>query len=462
MKFQTISPIDDSTYVERSYATITDLKNVIAKAQRVKSDWQKTSIAQRAELCLKLVDNILSKKSAIAEEICWQMGRPIQYCEGEVEGFADRAKYMISIAEKKLQSIEIKKQSGFECYIKREPLGIVLTLAPWNYPYLTAVNTIIPALMAGNIVILKPSSQTPLSGERIAQAAQAAGFPDGVFSNLFLSHKLTETFVKNEAIDFVSFTGSVRGGKKINSALIDRFIGAGLELGGKDPAYVCDDADLDYSVASLVDGAFFNSGQSCCAVERIYVHEALYDRFVKGFVETVNQYTLGKPNNDSVTLGPMVSVAAADVVRKQMNQAISKGAKALIDEHKFSAACHSLSYLSPQVFVDVNHSMRIMTEETFGPVVGIMKISDDDEAISYMNDSQYGLTASVWTKDKARAIAIGDRIHTGTWFMNRCDYLDPALAWVGVKNSGNGCTLSELGYEQLTRPKSYHLKLSTS
>ena len=240
-------------------------------------------------------------------------------------------------------------------------------------------------------------------------------------------------------------------------AAAGRFIGTGLELGGKDPAYVRADAPLQATIENLVDGSYFNSGQSCCAVERIYVQKTIYKNFVEAFVELTRQYRLGNPLDPQTTLGPMVRTAAADAVRAQIRDALTKGAKALLDP---KVDKEGTPYLPPQVLVDVDHNMAVMTEETFGPVVGIMSVDSDDQAIALMNDSRYGLTASIWTADAQAALRIGDRVETGTWFMNRCDYLDPALAWTGVKDSGRGCTLSRLGLESFTRPKSFHLRLS--
>jgi acyl-CoA reductase-like NAD-dependent aldehyde dehydrogenase len=342
------------------------------------------------------------------------------------------------------------------------PLGVVLILAPWNYPYLTAINSIMPALMAGNSVILKHSFQTPLCAERIAEACQAAGFPAGVFQYLHATHDDVANMIKDQRVDFVAFTGSVEGGHAVQRAASERFIGTGLELGGKDPAYVRADVNLPHAIENVVDGVFYNAGQSCCGIERVYVDSKIYDQFVEGFVDLTNQYVLDNPTLPGTTLGPMVTTRAAMFVRGQIEEAIQRGAKALINEKRFPKSAPNTPYLAPQVLVDVDHSMSVMSEESFGPVVGIMKVSSDEEAIHLMNDSQYGLTASIWTTDDEAAIHIGDQIETGTCFMNRCDYLDPALAWTGVKNSGRGCTLSVLGYEQLTRPKSFHLRVKIS
>ena len=456
--FQTISPIDNSVYVERDYATESEIESTLKKSTLAQKEWKKTSIEKRTKICFKAVDIILDQKDGIAEEITRQMGRPIQYSAGEIVGFADRARYMISIAEEKLKDVKVKEIDGFNRFIRRQPLGVVFAISPWNYPFLTAVNSIIPAIMSGNTVILKPSAQAPLTAERIKAMFDEAGLPSGVFQYLFLDHDATNYLIQQDDVSYVAFTGSVAGGLAVQSAATDRFIGMGLELGGKDPAYVREDASLETVVPNLVDGAYFNSGQSCCGIERIYVHESLFENFVERFVVEVNKYVLGDPLDSSTTLGPMVRVSAADFVRKQIKEAVNSGAKIHIDTKKFTKDSGDNAYLSPQVLTNVDHSMSLMRDESFGPVVGIMSVKSDEEAIQLMNDSEFGLTASVWTKDENKALEIGQEINAGTFFMNRCDYLDPALAWSGFKNSGRGCTLSEVGYEQLTRPKSFNLK----
>jgi acyl-CoA reductase-like NAD-dependent aldehyde dehydrogenase len=348
----------------------------------------------------------------------------------------------------------------FERRIEREPLGVVFVMAPWNYPYLTAVNTIVPALIAGNAVILKHSSQTLLAGERLAEALHAGGVPRDVFQNIVLDHPTTEALIGARAFDFVNFTGSVAGGQAVERAAAGTFTPLGLELGGKDPGYVRADADLDAAVDSLMDGAMFNSGQCCCGIERIYVHESLYRGFVDRAVAWVEGQRLGNPLEQDTTLGPMAHRRFAAVVREHVAEALAAGAKGLIDPARFPADDGG-AYLAPQVLVNVDHRMRVMREESFGPVVGIMPVRGDDEAVALMNDSPYGLTASLWTQDAAIAAEIGARIETGTVFMNRCDYLDPALCWTGCKDTGRGGSLSPLGFLSVTRPKSYHLKKVT-
>ncbi|RMD60912.1 MAG: aldehyde dehydrogenase family protein [Alphaproteobacteria bacterium] len=453
-----ISPVDGRVYVERPLATGEEIETALTRARRAQAAWRRTPLDERLALLTRAVDAFVARREAIAEEITWQMGRPIAQSPGEVGGFEERARYMIAIAPEALRDVVPEPRPGFTRFIRREPLGVVFVVAPWNYPYLTAVNSIIPALAAGNAVILKHSHQTPLCAERFAEAFAEAGLPEGVFQYLHLSHAAANRLIAHEGIDFVAFTGSVPGGHAVQKAAADRFIATGLELGGKDPAYVRADVTLSHAVENIVDGAFFNSGQSCCGIERVYVHADVYDDFVAGTVELVRRYVLGNPLERTTTLGPMVRASAAEFVRGQVHEAVAAGARAFIDPADFPADKEGTPYLAPQVVVDVDHSMRVMTEETFGPVVGIMKVVSDEEAIQLMNDSEYGLTASVWTNDEAAALAIGEQVETGTWFMNRCDYLDPALAWTGVKNSGRGCTLSRVGYEQLTRPKSFHLR----
>ncbi|MCL1050150.1 aldehyde dehydrogenase family protein [Shewanella abyssi] len=458
----TVSPIDGSVFVSRQLA---DEHQVLAYVEQAtaayngsKYSWKLTPLSQRKVLCKKAIEQLLSHKDDIAKELSWMMGRPIRYGGTELAGVAERSDYMINASEQALADIKLEDKAGFTRYIKRESLGVVLVIAPWNYPFLTAINAIIPALLAGNCVILKHSAQTPLCAERLYQAFRDAGLPEGVFQYLHMSHDNTAKLIANEQVSYVAFTGSVYGGKRVEKAACGRFIGVGLELGGKDPAYVREDADIDNAVDTLVDGAFFNSGQSCCGIERIYLHHSVFDEFVTKAVALTEQYQLGRADDPATTLGPMVRTSAADFVRQQIADAIKNGAIAQIDETLFPMSQQGTPYLAPQILTQVDHSMSVMTQESFGPVVGIMKVSTDEQAIRLMNDSDFGLTASIFTQDIDRGIALGERLQTGTFFLNRCDYLDPALAWTGVKQSGRGCTLSQLGFEQLTRPKSFHIK----
>ena len=455
---QVISPVDGRIYAERPLASTDEVDRALALARAAHTEWRHVPIAERAAICTRFVDAFVAETDEIAAELTWQMGRPISQTPSEVRGFEERARHMIAIAEAALAPLEVGAKAGFTRFIRREPLGVVLTIAAWNYPYLIAVNSLVPAIMAGNAVVLKHSAQTPLCAERFATAFAESGLPPGVFQVIHMAHAETEKAVHHPDVDFVAFTGSVAGGHAIQRAAGEGFAGLGLELGGKDPAYVRADADLEPTIENLVDGSLFNAGQSCCAIERIYAHADIYDPFVEGFVELVKGYRLGDPLDPETNLGPVVRTAAAEFVRGQVAEAVAAGARALVDPARFAAARDGTPYVAPQVVVDVDHSMRLMIEETFGPVIGIARVAGDTEAVRLMNDSEFGLTASIWTTDEDAAIRLGDQVETGTWFMNRCDYLDPALAWTGVKNSGRGCTLSVMGYEYLTRPKSFHLR----
>jgi acyl-CoA reductase-like NAD-dependent aldehyde dehydrogenase len=455
---KTISPVDGSMYCERALARSDEINAVLGRAAHAQRAWRNTPVAERAAICSRFCDQFEAHRDALALELTWQMGRPVRYASSEINGTLDRARYMISIAAEALEDVDPAPRDGFERFVRREPLGVVFTVAAWNYPYLIAVNSVIPAIMAGNAVVLKHSAQTPLCAERFAECFRAAGLPEGVFQFLHLSHEDTERIVGDARVAFVAFTGSVEGGRAIQRAAVARFVGTGLELGGCDPAYVRQDADVAHAIENLVDGAFFNSGQSCCGIQRIYVHESLYDDFVAGAISLTEKYVLGVPTDPATTLGPVVRPAAAEQIRKQVAACVAKGARAVIDERRYAASQAGTAYLAPQLLLDVDHGMGVMREEIFGPVAGVMKVSGDEEAVRLMNDSDFGLTAAVWTRDVDAARALGDRVQTGTWFMNRCDYLDPALAWVGVKDSGRGCTLSRVGYEHLTRPKSFHLR----
>lgn len=456
------TPIDGSVYFECAYADEETIDMALAGATKAQLEWRETPLDERIEICEKFNGALLAKKAKLGLELTWQMGRPVRYAQKEIETCVDRSRTMIRLAKEALAPQELDEKEGFRRYLTREPLGVVLVVPAWNYPYMIAVNSVIPALLAGNAVVLKHSSQTALVAERFAEAFSAAGLPSGLFQVVHANHEKTARIIADERVQFVAFTGSVGGGHAVTQAAASRFVGLGLELGGKDPAYVRADADISFAVENLVDGSFFNSGQSCCGIERIYVHESVYDRFWPQFVELTHRYVLDDPRMEETTLGPVARASGAETVRQHIGEALEQGARAFIDPQRFPRHEETGQYLAPQVLLHVNHEMRIMREESFGPVVGIMKVSGDDEAIQLMNDSDYGLTASIWTEDIDTGTTLLNRVETGTAFLNRCDYLDPELAWVGVKNSGRGCTLSAFGFEQLTRPKSLHLRTRTS
>lgn len=451
-----ISPIDGSVYAERPVADNAEVDAAVGAARAAQAEWKTVPVAERGRYALAFLDALAAMNDDIVTELAWQMGRPVRY-GGEKGGVEERVRAMVEIAEDALKPYVPPEKPGFRRYIAREPVGLVLVIAPWNYPYLTAVNSIVPGLIAGNAVILKHASQTLLAGERFAQAFEKAGLPNGLFRNLVLSHEQTERLTGSGKVDHVNFTGSVSGGRTVERSVAGTFASLGLELGGKDPAYVLADAKLEHAIEGLVDGTFYNSGQCCCGIERIYVDEEVYDAFVDGFADLTRKYVVGNPLDEATTLGPMARGSFADTVRAHTAEAIRKGATPLVNM-KVENDKEGSPYLAPEVLTGVNHQMMVMREESFGPVVGVMKVRGDEEAIALMNDSPYGLTASVWTVDTDRAAAIGARIETGTVYMNRCDYLDPHLVWTGVKDTGRGASLSKYGYDALTQPKSYHLR----
>tara|TARA_B100001540_G_scaffold196134_1_gene172722 strand:+ start:1310 stop:2692 length:1383 start_codon:yes stop_codon:yes gene_type:complete len=455
---KTITPIDNSVYVERPYSSDIDIDNALSLSKKAFQSWSNTSLDQRKKIISLFVKNFLKNSDEIEDQLCRQMGRPISQCSGEMRGFEERALYMIEKSDDALKNLISKKNNEFDNFIAKEPLGTIFIIAPWNYPYNTSVNSIVPSLLSGNCAILKHSSQTPLCAEQLDKAAKSCGLPEGVFQFLHLDHKSTSKIISDKRIDHVLFTGSVSGGKEVKRSVGERFINVGLELGGKDPAYVRKDCNLNHAIENLADGVFYNSGQSCCGIERIYVDNEIYNKFIEGLKSFTEKYILDDPLKKETNLGPVVRTSAAKFIREQIKEAISNGAQDIIDKSNFKIENDNNCYVSPSVLVDVDHSMKFMMDETFGPSVGIMKVSNENEAIKLMNDSPYGLTASVWTSDKEFALSFGKKISTGTFFMNRCDYLDPGLAWTGVKDTGVGVTLSVLGFDHLTRAKSYHYR----
>ncbi|WP_444929844.1 aldehyde dehydrogenase family protein [Microbulbifer sp. SSSA002] len=455
---QCISPIDNSIYIERALAGEIEIREVLDRASAAQQVWRRTPLGERIAIVERAVEIFSKKKACLAAELCWMMGRPIRYAGGEISGLIERAQTMAQLAPEALADIHLAQKPGFKRFIRHEPLGVSLVIAPWNYPYLTAVNAVVPSLLAGNAVILKHSAQTPLCAERMVEVFHEAGLPGGVFQFLHLNHAYTQRLACAGEVQQVAFTGSVGAGVNLERTVAGRFIPLGLELGGKDPAYVRADADLTQAVAAVVDGAYFNSGQSCCAIERAYVHADIFSEFVARAVDLLRDYRLGRPDQMETTLGPLVCAEAADRVRAQVDEAVAEGARVHLDVSEFPQDKRGTQYMAPQLLTRVRDHMQVMREETFGPVLGVQKVYDDCEALNLMNNSVFGLSAAIFSRDEDAALEIGDSLEVGTVFLNRCDYLDPELAWTGVKQSGRGCTLSKLGFEYLTRPKSFHFK----
>jgi acyl-CoA reductase-like NAD-dependent aldehyde dehydrogenase len=381
------------------------------------------------------------------------MGKPIREARREVETFFERANYMLSISKETLKPDSLPKKTGFTRRIEHAPLGTILNIAAWNYPLLIPVNIIVPALISGNTVLLKHSPKTPLCGQRFEKAfgkSFAGGGP--LVQNLILTNAQTSRLIADPRIQYVAFTGSVATGKQVYRQAAKRILGVGLELGGKDAAYVAEDADIQFAVENLIDGACYNAGQSCCAVERIYVHQKHYAAFLKLAVPILKQYKLGDPMSDETTLGPLVSPSDLDKLEAQITDAVSRGAKLLLGGKRWH------NFFLPTLLSNVPNDAIIMQEESFGPIVSVKMVRDDEEALANMADSRYGLTAAIFTKSSLRAERFARELSVGTVFQNRCDYLDPALPWTGAKESGIGATLGRYGFHALTRTKSIHFR----
>lgn len=452
------NPYTELTELDLPLLGAKDVDPVVRRGRDAFAAWRHESISDRVALCERFVTAFEAAGEEVARDITRQMGKPLRQSRNEVAGMLDRARYMNSIAASALADEMLPEKQGFLRYIRHEPLGVVFDVAAWNYPLLIAVNVVVPAVLAGNAVILKHSSKTPLCGQAFADAFQRAGAPEGLVQHIVADHEVTRAFIQHQGVDHISFTGSVSGGHEVAHSAADRFIDVGLELGGKDPAYVCADADFEFAVASCVDGAFYNAGQSCCGIERIYVERSIYPAFVDAFCALTREYVLGDPLRDDTTLGPLASRTAPTFLAGQLREAVRRGGRLVVDPA--SLACPDTGWFSaPAVVADAPQECSLMQEESFGPVVGLCPVDDDDEAVRLMNDSPYGLTASIWTSDAERAVRVGRQIETGTFYMNRCDYLDPALPWCGVKDTGRGATLSHYGLQHLTRLKSMHLRL---
>ncbi|MGQ0504760.1 MAG: aldehyde dehydrogenase family protein [Myxococcaceae bacterium] len=435
-----------------------ELDKKLALARSASKALKGMAVKDRVALVLKACDAMEKRVDEIARDITRQMGKPLSQAKGELGGMAGRLRHMASVAEASLAEVVLPPKDKFERRISKEPLGVVLDLPAWNYPLLTAVNAIAPAVLAGNAVIVKHSPRTPLCADHFAKAFTEAGAPEGTVQAIFLDYANTEKLVGDPRIDHVIFTGSVMGGHKIQAAAKDRFMHVGLELGGNDPAYVAADADLDKAVENLVDGAIYNAGQSCCAVERVYVHASLYGRFIDAAALLVKAYVMGDPEGEKTTLGPIAQPWHPKELQALVDDATSKGAKVVHGGQALQVNGKG-RFFEPTLLRDVSPDAKLMNAESFGPLLPVAKVATDEEALQRMNTSTLGLTSSVWTQDRDRADRLARQLEFGTVYMNRCDALDPALPWSGWKDSGRGVTLSSLGFDALTKPKALHYRL---
>ena len=456
MALSVINPFDQRVYRELPFDTAASLERKILAAKTAAGKWRMVPLTERVAAVRSGLDYFRTHRDAIAADITAQMGKPITESRNEIKGLFERAEHMLAIAEESLAPEILPPKDTLYRRIEREPLGVVLNIAAWNYPLLIAVNVVVPALVAGNSVLLKHSARTPLCGEHFQEAF---GYAPGLVTNLVLSHDQTFNLVRDPRIDHVVFTGSVGGGRHIHQAAAGRFIDVGLELGGKDPAYVAEDADLTVTVPNVVDGALYNAGQSCCGVERVYVHRSIYDAFLEKAVDALARYQPGDPMDPGTTLGPLANRSAMDVLDYQVEDALQKGARLLAGGGALDESPGN--FYRPTILADVARDADIMREESFGPLLPVRAVDNDAQALAEMNASRYGLTASVWTESRERAEWFAARLEAGTIYQNRCDYLDPGLPWTGVKDSGRGSSLSRYGYYALTRPKSIHFRTVT-
>ncbi|KAJ5721367.1 uncharacterized protein N7483_009301 [Penicillium malachiteum] len=461
-QINTINPATHEVIYSHQGTSLAEATKIAAASKEAFESYRSLTLDSKKQIIIRALDIISARIDELAKEITLQMGRPIRYCAGEIKTARLRAEHLIDIAEESLNDLPGKPEENFKRMVKRVPVGPILIAGAWNYPYLTTVNALVPALLAGNSVILRPSPQVPLFGDRLLEIFTEAGLPPNVLQVVHIgSLDVLDEVAQLPEIQSISFTGSTLGGLRLRKATAHQIKSVNLELGGKDPAYVRPDVDVKDVAENLVDGAVFNSGQSCCSVERVYVHEKIYDQFVQAVQEELKSYKLGDPLDETTTTGPVISAAAKKNIQSHIDDALAKGAIDITPENATFASAKNTetgNWLAPVVLANVDHSMVTMKEETFGPVMPIMKVSSDDEAVSLMNDSTYGLTASVWTKDIASGESLIDKIEAGTVFINRCDYPAPDLAWTGWKASGLGCTLGPRAYEGFTKLKSYHIK----
>jgi acyl-CoA reductase-like NAD-dependent aldehyde dehydrogenase len=453
------NPYSGEIVAERPLLQQAEVEGLVTRSWRAHKAWARTAIEERIVLCERFCQEFERDGERIAREVTAQMGKPLKQAKGEVRTTLQRARTMMQLAPEALRDEPLPAVPGFTRFIRHEPVGVVLDISAWNYPLLITVNVVVPSVLAGNAVILKHANRTALCGEAFARAFASAGAPENLVTAIDASHEMCARIIARPEIGYVSFTGSVRGGHEVYREGAKRFIDVGLELGGKDPAYVAPDADLENAVANIVDGAYYNAGQSCCGIERIYLHSSIYEKFIEGALTEVRKYRIGNPLDAATTMGPMAQAGAPEKLAAQAEEARAKGGRILCGGKPVHDAAGKGRFFDPCLVVDANHSMHgLMVEESFGPIVGVQKVSDDDEAARLMNDSPYGLTASIWTRDQERAFRIGAQIETGTFFMNRCDYLDPMLPWTGVKDTGKGMSLSKYRFITLTRRKSFHLR----
>ncbi|KAJ3186880.1 hypothetical protein HDU85_006916 [Gaertneriomyces sp. JEL0708] len=471
-EYTIVSPHSLKPYRTIPLQTREQTLSCLSSAHAARKSWAETSLSERTRLVRSFLDHVLADRVEAGKELTHLIGRPISHVQGELDGFYHRGTYMCDIAQEALQDVmpvqsEKSKTRSVLHKIVKEPIGVILVIAAWNYPYLVVVNSIVPALLAGNVVLLKHAPQTFPVGERLAKAWIQAGGPADVFQSLTIDHTVARLALEDSRVGHVVFTGSVRGGKEIRKILAEaslkhnHFPTLALELGGKDAAYVCDDADIPSAVEGVVEGVLWNAGQSCCGVERVLVHESVYPQFVALLKKEISKWTPGDPFAEKTMLGPVVTTHQADAIRTQVDEAVQRGGEVL--PYPPLPADAPKTYIPPTFVTfsstpkDVITQLKICKDESFGPIAPVIPVSSDVEALAIINDSEYGLTSSVWSKNLDRVQKIGASCEVGTVYANRCDAVDPEIPWGGWKGSGSGVGLSRFGFDHLTRLKSYNL-----
>jgi acyl-CoA reductase-like NAD-dependent aldehyde dehydrogenase len=429
------------------------------KARRGQPGWARTPLEERLAIIRRFKEALAVRKEALARTLTREMGKPVTQARNEIAAMGGRIEFFLRETAAVLGE-EVVLRDGeparptLEEIIRHEPLGVVANVSAWNYPYFVGSNVFVPALLTGNTVLYKPSEHATETGLRIAELLHESGVPEDAFV-VAVGEGEVGAAVVGQPVDGLFFTGSYGTGKKIAEAVAGRFLKLQLELGGKDPTYVADDADVKSAAEGLADGAFYNTGQSCCSVERIYVHKAVAPAFIDAFVATVRGFKVGDPNDDATYIGPLARRPQIEVLEEQVKDALAKGARLLCGGERLARAGY---YFDPTVLTQVTSDMKVMREESFGPIIGLQVVDDDDEAVRLMNDTDYGLTAGVYSRDRARAEAILARVDAGSVYWNCCDRVSPRLPWTGRRHSGLGSTLSTYGIRTFLQPKAFHLR----
>ena len=449
-----VNPATSTTIADVEEDSADEIARKYARARAAQPAWADTRLDVRLGAVARFRDALSATKETLALTLSREMGKPVSQARNEIAAMAGRLNFFLAATAELLKSDTVFEEAGLEETITYEPLGVVANISAWNYPYFVGSNVFVPALLTGNAVLYKPSELTPLTGLAIASLLHAAGVPADVFIPVVGAAAVGQALLA-QPIDGLFFTGSYATGKAIAQSLGGRLIKTQFELGGKDPTYVCDDVDARAAAEGLADGAFYNTGQSCCSVERIYVHDAIASSFVDAFVETVRGFVLGNPEDPATYIGPLARSQQIAILEHQIRDAVGKGARVLCGGKR---AARGGNYFEPTVLGNVTTDMAIMREESFGPIIGIEAVADDATAIARMNDTDFGLTAGVYTRDRARATAILARVNAGSVYWNCCDRVSPRLPWTGRKHSGLGSTLSRAGIAAFLQPKAWHLR----